>query len=176
MAKTIAIIGTLDTKGPEFAFLKAEIEKRGCRTLVINVGVLGTPMFQPEISAEEVAAAGGMKLADLVARHDRGHAMEVMNRGAAVVVKKLFGEGRFDGIISMGGGGGTGVAASAMRALAGRRSQAVGIDSGVGGYQPLCRHDRHLYDAVDCRRGRFESHQPDHLHQCCRCHLRHGNG
>jgi uncharacterized protein (UPF0261 family) len=117
MAKTIAIIGTLDTKGPEFAFLKAEIEKRGCRTLVINVGVLGTPLFQPEISAEEVAAAGGMKLADLVARHDRGHAMEVMNRGAAVVALKLFAEGRFDGIISMGGGGGTGIAASAMRAL-----------------------------------------------------------
>ena len=116
-AKTIAIIGALDTKGPEFAFLKAEIEKRGCRTLVINVGVLGAPLFQPEISAEEVAAAGGVKLADLVARHDRGHAMEVMNRGAAVIVMKLFAEGRFDGIISMGGGGGTGVAASAMRAL-----------------------------------------------------------
>jgi uncharacterized protein (UPF0261 family) len=117
MPKTVAIIGTLDTKGAEFAFLKAEIEKRGCRTLVINVGVLGTPLFQPEISAEEVAAAGGMKLADLAARHDRGYAMEVMNRGAAVVVLKLFGEGQFDGIISMGGGGGTGVAASAMRAL-----------------------------------------------------------
>jgi uncharacterized protein (UPF0261 family) len=117
MAKIIAIIGTLDTKGQEFAFLKAEIEKRGCRTLVINVGVVGTPLFQPEVSAEEVAAAGGVNLADLVARHDRGYAMEVMNRGAAVVVKKLYGELKFDGIISMGGGGGTGVAASAMRAL-----------------------------------------------------------
>jgi uncharacterized protein (UPF0261 family) len=58
-----------------------------------------------------------VNLADLVARHDRGYAMEVMNRGAAVVVKKLYGELKFDGIISMGGGGGTGVAASAMRAL-----------------------------------------------------------
>src|SRR5271166_649869 len=118
MAKTIAMIGTLDTKGPEFAFLKAEIEKRGCRTLVIDVGVLGTPMFQPEISAEEVAAAGGMKLADLVARHDRGHAMEVMNRGAAVVVKKLFGQRMLEGLISMPGCGGSVVAASAMRDLA----------------------------------------------------------
>lgn len=48
--------------------------------------MLGTPLFQPEISAEEVAAAGGMKLADLVARHDRGHAMEVMNRGAGTSI------------------------------------------------------------------------------------------
>src|SRR3984893_17113061 len=117
MAKIIAIIGALDTKGQEFAFLKAEIEKRGCRTLVINVGGLGTPFFQTEGSAEEVAAAGGVRLADLGARHDRGNAMEVMNRGAAVVIKKLYGELKFDGIISMGGGGGTGVAASAMRAL-----------------------------------------------------------
>ena len=117
MAKTIAIVGTLDTKGREFAFLKAEIEKRGCRTLVIDVGILGSPQFQPDVSAEEVAAAGGVRLADLIARHDRGEAMEVMNRGAAVVVRKLHGANKFDGIISMGGSGGSGIASRAMRAL-----------------------------------------------------------
>src|SRR5262245_8342109 len=102
MAKTVAIIGALDTKGPEFAFLKAEIEKRGCRTMVVNVGVLGTPHFQPDISAEEVAWAGGAKLADLAAAHDRGQAMTAMGRGIAQLVKQLFKEARFDGIISMG--------------------------------------------------------------------------
>jgi uncharacterized protein (UPF0261 family) len=117
MAKTVAIIGALDTKGQEFAFLKAEIEKRGCKTLVVNVGVLGAPLFQPEVSGEEVAAASGITLADLIARHDRGQAMEAMNRGAAILVKQLYQEGKFDGVISMGGGGGTGIAASAMRAL-----------------------------------------------------------
>ena len=75
MAKTVAIIGALDTKGQEFAFLKAEIETRGCKTLVINVGVLGTPLIQPEVSAEEVAAASGVNLGDLIARHDRGEAL-----------------------------------------------------------------------------------------------------
>ena len=117
MPKTIAIIGALDTKGEEFAFLKAEIEERGCKTLVINVGVLGAPLFQPDVSAEEVAAASGVNLADLVARHDRGQAMEAMNRGVAVVAKRLYEQRKFDGIISMGGGGGTGIGASAMRAL-----------------------------------------------------------
>ncbi len=117
MTKTVAIIGALDTKGQEFAFLKAEIEKRGCRTLVINVGVLGTPLFAPDVSAEIVAEAGGATLTDLIARHDRGEAMQIMNLGAAATVKQLYQDGKFDGIISMGGGGGTGMASSAMRVL-----------------------------------------------------------
>lgn len=115
--KTVAIIGALDTKGAEFAFLKAEIEKRGCRALVINVGVLGEPAFAPDVSAGEVAAAGGVPLADLVARKDRGEAMQVMNTGVAAVIKRLHEAGKFDGVISMGGGGGTSMASSAMRAL-----------------------------------------------------------
>lgn len=117
MGKTVAILGALDTKGAEFAFLKAEIEKRGCQTLVINVGVLNAPLFQPDISAEEVALAGGGNLSDLIAAHDRGQAMEIMTRGAVVVTQKLYQDHRFDGIISMGGGGGTEIAAAAMRVL-----------------------------------------------------------
>lgn len=117
MTKTVAIIGALDTKGAEFAFLKAEIEKRGCCTLVINVGVLGEPLFAPDINADKVAEAGGARLADLVTARDRGEAMDVMTRGAAKIVGQLHGEGKFDGIISMGGSAGTIMATSAMRAL-----------------------------------------------------------
>lgn len=116
MTKTIAILGALDTKGVEFAFLKAEIEKRGLNTLVINSGVF-EPMFPPDVSAEEVAEAGGERLADLVARKDRGEAMAVMTRGATAITKKLFAEGKFDGIISAGGSGNTVMATAAMRAL-----------------------------------------------------------
>ncbi len=116
-AKTVAIIGTLDTKGREFAFLKAEIERRGCRTVVIDVGILDSPQFRPDVSAQEVAGAGGTKLADLIARRDRGEAVEVMSRGAAAVIGKLHQAGKFDGIISMGGSGGSGIASAAMRAL-----------------------------------------------------------
>lgn len=117
MTKTIGMIGALDTKGAEFAFLKAEIEKQGCRTLVINIGVIAQPLFEPDISAEEVARAGGTELAELIERRDRGEAMQVMTRGVAVVAKRLQEEGRIDGLISMGGGGGTVVGTSAMRAL-----------------------------------------------------------
>jgi uncharacterized protein (UPF0261 family) len=85
MAKTVAVIGAFDTKGLEFAFLKAEIEKRGCRTLMINVGVLGDAPFQTDIQAETISAAGGSSLIDLAAARDRGEAMAVMTRGAAQV-------------------------------------------------------------------------------------------
>lgn len=115
--KTIAIIGALDTKGPEFEFLKNEIEKRGFQTFVINVGVLGQPAFTPDVAAEEVALAGGVELAELVTRADRGEAMAVMTAGVASVALKYFEAGKFAGIISMGGGGGTVMATSAMRAL-----------------------------------------------------------
>lgn len=117
MTKTVAIIGALDTKGAEFAFLKAEIEKRGCKTFVINVGVLGEPAFTPDVDASVVAEAGGVKLEDLVAKRDRGEAMHVMARGIPHVVRKLYDEGKFDAVISMGGGAGTVIATSGMRAL-----------------------------------------------------------
>ncbi|MBC7241066.1 MAG: Tm-1-like ATP-binding domain-containing protein [Anaerolineae bacterium] len=117
MTKTVAIIGALDTKGAEFAFLKSEIEKRGCRTFVINVGVLGEPAFTPDVDASVVAEAGGAKLEDLIAKRDRGEAMHVMARGIPHVLRKLYDEGKFDGVISMGGGAGTVIATSGMRAL-----------------------------------------------------------
>ena len=117
MNKTIAILGALDTKGQEFEFLKNEIEKRGCNTFVINVGVLGKPPFNPDVSSEEVAQAGGTKLSDLIGKEDRGEAMAVMTAGSAEVVAKYYDAGKFEGIISMGGGGGTVMGTSAMRVL-----------------------------------------------------------
>jgi len=117
MKKTVAILGALDTKGAEFEFLKNEIEKRGCGTFVINSGVLGEALFTPDVSAEEVAQAGGTPLSELVEKQDRGEAVKVMTKGSATVVSKYHEEGKFDGIISMGGGGGTAMGTSAMRQL-----------------------------------------------------------
>jgi len=117
MSKTIAILGALDTKGQEFEFLKNEIERRGCSTFVINVGVLGEPPFSPHVNSEEVAIAGGADLSALIEKKDHGEATKVMTAGSAKVVAKYYEAGKFDGIISMGGGGGTVTGTSAMRAL-----------------------------------------------------------
>lgn len=117
MKKKIAIVGALDTKGLEFEFLKKEIELRGPSTLLIDTGVLGEPYMEPDISRGRVAQAGGKSIEELVAKRDRGEAMGVMTKGVAEIVRQLYAEGEIDGIISMGGGGGTVIGTSAMRAL-----------------------------------------------------------
>ena len=117
MKKTIAIIGALDTKGSENTFLKDEIEKRGCAVLVVDTGVLGKAAFEPQVSRERVAEAGGSQLSQLIEQKDRGEAMAVMTKGAAVIARELYESGQIDGVISMGGGGGTVIGTSAMRAL-----------------------------------------------------------
>lgn len=117
IAKTIALLGALDTKGAEYGFVKRCIEQRGHRTLVIDVGVLEPPAIHPDISREEVARAAGADVAALRAKQDRGEAVAVMSRGAAALLPTLYAQHRFDGVLAMGGSGGTSVACAAMRAL-----------------------------------------------------------
>lgn len=117
MEKVVAVLGTLDTKGVEYAYLKRQIEAQGVATLVIDTGVFGNPPFTPDIAAADVAKAGGGDLAALAADKDRGAAMTVMSRGAAVVLADLARQGRIHGAVAMGGGGGTSVSAIAMQAL-----------------------------------------------------------
>jgi len=117
MAKTVVIIGALDTKGHEFAFIKDLVEKEGLKTLVVDFGVMGEPTLKPDVSRAEVAAAGGGKLDQLRSGDHKDEAMKVMSTGLAVMVRKLFDGGKLQGIIGMGGTGGTSVATSAMRTL-----------------------------------------------------------
>jgi uncharacterized protein (UPF0261 family) len=114
---TIAILGTMDTKGEEHAFVAGQIKQRGHQTLVIDVGALEPPKLAPDITREEVAKAAGVDLAALVARRDRGEAVAAMSRGAPLVLARLVAEKKIDGVISLGGGGGTAIATAAMRAL-----------------------------------------------------------
>ena len=117
MGKTIVITGSLDTKGKEFSFLRELIQKEGLETLVIDFGVMGEPAFAPDITRQEVAKAGGGDLTSLTSGEHKDEAMRVMAAGLAVVVRRLFDQGRLDGIIGMGGGGGTSLSTMAMRAL-----------------------------------------------------------
>jgi len=72
---TIAILGTMDTKGEEHAFVAGLIRQRGHQTLIIDVGTLESPQLKPDIAREEVARAAGADLAALVVRRDRGEAV-----------------------------------------------------------------------------------------------------
>lgn len=114
----ILLIGTLDSKGPEYAFLREQILANGCDVLAMNAGIDGsTTLFPVDVEADVIATAGGCPLDDLRTARDRGRAIQVMSAGVAVVVRKLFDDGRFDGIIGMGGSGGTGIVTAAMRTL-----------------------------------------------------------
>jgi len=84
---------------------------------VIDVGVVGEPAFEPDVPRTEVAAAAGVDLGALQEAGDRGEAVAAMARGIPLVVRRLFDEGRIHGVISMGGGAGTLLGSSAMRAL-----------------------------------------------------------
>jgi len=117
MSKTIALLGSLDTKGAEYGFVKACIRSRGMKTLLIDTGILGEPALTPDVTRSQVAENGGASIADLAAKRDRGAAVAAMSRGAAITLGQLFAKGEFDGVIALGGTGGTSVACNAMRAL-----------------------------------------------------------
>ncbi len=117
MGATVLLIGTLDTKGEEYTYVRALIEARGHRTVTIDVGVLSDPGYEPDIGAERVAREGGTSLTELRERADRGAAVDAMIAGLERIVPRLHAEGRFDGVLALGGGGGTALASAAMRAL-----------------------------------------------------------
>ncbi len=115
--KTTALIATLDTKGPEVAFVRQVIESMGAAALIIDTGILGDPAIPADITREEVALASGTPLAELIARGDKGGAIAAMTHGAAVVAKRLHAEGKIQGIMALGGVQGTTIGTAAMRAL-----------------------------------------------------------
>lgn len=121
MPKTIVIPVTLDTKGEETKYLKEQIERKGHKTIVIDVGVLGEPLFKADISREKIARAGGRSLRELVQAAkkgaDRTEATNVMIEGVKAIVKKLHSEGKLDGIISLGGSTGSAIGTSVMSVL-----------------------------------------------------------
>lgn len=117
MGKIIVILGTLDTKGEEHLFLKQRIEAQGFQTLVVDTGMIDPPLFPPDISREEVCRAAGTTLADLIGKKDKKLAIDTIAAGAAKTVQRLQRDGKLDGIISLGGGQGTFIGTSAMRAL-----------------------------------------------------------
>lgn len=114
---TIAVLGTFDTKGEEHGYVATLIRERGHATLLVDVGTLEAPRLPAEVGRAVVATAAGADLEGIVARRDRGEAVAAMTRGAPVVLARLQAEGRIDGVISLGGGGGTAICTAAMRAL-----------------------------------------------------------
>lgn len=116
MKKTIAIAGTFDSKAEEFLYLKQLIEKQGVDTLMIHTGIF-EPEFTPDISNQEVALEAGGDIRKIAEDRNRGEGTKLMAKGLEKLLPKLYEAGRFDGVLSAGGSGGTSIVSPAMRAL-----------------------------------------------------------
>src|SRR2546425_10782903 len=114
---TVVLVGTFDTKGIEYDYLRSRVQAEGCSVILLDAGILDTPLTRSDITRETIAKAAGVGLAELVAKGDRGAAVETMARGAALIVQRLYTEGQLNGILGLGGSGGSSIASQAMKTL-----------------------------------------------------------
>lgn len=114
--KTIAIAGTFDSKGTEYKYVKELAESLGLNTFTIHTGVF-EPEFVPDVSNEEVAKAAGENIHEIAEKKDRALATEILSNGMKKLIPALYAQGKFDGIISFGGTGGTSIVTPGMREL-----------------------------------------------------------
>jgi uncharacterized protein (UPF0261 family) len=117
MDKTVLLIATYDTKEAEAIFVKKRIEARGLHVLAMDAGILDRPHSRVDIDQTEVAMRGGMSLGEALATGDKGICILNMIRGAEIITKELYEDGRIDGVICIGGAQGTEIGSAAMRAL-----------------------------------------------------------
>lgn len=118
MTKSIALIGTLDTKGPEIAYLRDRCRDLGLATVVIDVGILTGPLgIEPDFSQEDVARAAGSTIEQVRQAGSRGAAVHEMMKGVRQIVLELYAEGRLHGAACLGGAEGAVLGGHAMQAL-----------------------------------------------------------
>ena len=115
--KTILVIGTYDTKDNELTFLADVIHAEGGQVITMDVSVLGAPSRPTDYSKHDVAQEAGSSIAAAIASGNENHAMQIMARGAALLAARLLTEGRFDGVIILGGTMGTDLALDVCSAV-----------------------------------------------------------
>src|SRR5438105_5029046 len=114
---TVVLVGTLDTKGKEYDYLRSRVIADGCDVIMVDAGILGSPQTSADVTREQVAVAAGADVQALAAAGDRGAAVQKMAEGATAIVLRLYGEGRLQGILGLGGSGGSSLVTRAMQAL-----------------------------------------------------------
>jgi uncharacterized protein (UPF0261 family) len=110
----VLLVGTLDTKGDEVAFVRDELRRLELEVIVIDAGSSGVPKFTADVSREKVFAAAH---SGLNPHTDRGEAVTIAASGVRVIALEHFARGAVDGILALGGSAGTTIGTSAMRAL-----------------------------------------------------------
>lgn len=114
---TVCLLGTLDTKGKEYEYLKQRVIAHGADVLLIDTGSLGEALTTPDIPADDVAVAAGSTRQAMVKAKNRGNAIATMATGATRIVLDLVANGRIHGVAAIGGSGGSTLATEVMRSL-----------------------------------------------------------
>jgi len=118
VGKRVVLVGTLDTKGREFAYVRDRLQDLGLETTVVDIGILGEPLgIEPDIDHAEVARHGDTTIEELQRAGSRGRAVAGMRDAVRALVLSLYREGQLDAIFGMGGAEGAVMAAAAMMAL-----------------------------------------------------------
>jgi len=118
VSKSVLIIATLDTKGPEAAYIRDGLNRLGIKTTVIDTGILGEPLgVTPDISHEDLAIFGGITLLELQNSGTRGRAVERMRTFVIEKVRELHSKGEVLGAIGIGGAEGSVMGAGALMTL-----------------------------------------------------------
>ena len=151
--KTVVLVGTLDTKGREYAFLRDRLHAAGVGTLLVDAGIMGPPLVEPDVSREDVAEAAGADVEALRAAGDRGQAVLTMARGATAdrhaaarrgALRRRARRGRLGQHVDRGRG---------HAGAAGRRAQADRLDDRRRRHAPDRRRERHAAGGLGRRRG-----------------------
>ncbi|MEU9800439.1 Tm-1-like ATP-binding domain-containing protein [Streptomyces sp. NPDC051000] len=114
---SVVLVGTLDTKGVEYGWLRERLLRAGVEVVLVDTGIMDEARVPADVPREAVARAAGTELADLRAAADRGAAVTAMAAGAEATLLRLHAEGLLHGVLAIGGSGGTSIATRAMRAL-----------------------------------------------------------
>lgn len=117
MPKSIAVIGTLDTKGDQVEYIKEKIEEEGQQTCVIDIGVVGGVPFEANYNRDQVAQAAGTSIEGILAMNNRRLGLEKMGEGASNIIKELHSKGELGGVLAVGGSQGTAVSLLMMKTV-----------------------------------------------------------
>lgn len=113
----VYLLGTLDTKGQEIAFVRDLLNEYGVKTRVVDTGCLGSPSISADVSRDQIFEAARVSLSSLREKNDRGQAVTAAATGAANLVAAAYARGEVDGVLALGGSAGTTIGTTAMRAL-----------------------------------------------------------
>jgi uncharacterized protein (UPF0261 family) len=113
-SKTVLLVGTLDTKGAEYAYLRDRLRAHGVDAILADAGVNEPVGTEPDL---HVASETGADPSALAAAGDRGAAVTAMAEAAEALAGRLYAEGKIGGVLAAGGSGNTAIATRAMQAL-----------------------------------------------------------